>query len=315
MNAVRLSRRAFISALGVGAVAACAAATQEAASPQGAPSDADLAARKQAAAAPNPIGVTQLSFQRRFAEGLKVTDFPRLVKSQVGVSLVSWCGPLMGETGAQAVAALRGAMDDAGVRTVLVDPGLGPGLASADGVERARIVERLKPWFEVVRGLSGAGVSLDLRGEGDMDAQRAGALEGLRLALPALKAAGLQGVVKCLGGYTSHGQFLAALMQGVNDASIRLEPTFDGWRVSQTEEYHRIRGTELLMPYAACVLADCAEFKPDGEPVNVPTRYLVQRIRAGGFRGPAMMQFKGAGDELEGTLKIKKLLMRYPFRP
>jgi hypothetical protein len=63
------------------------------------------------------------------------------------------------------------------------------------------------------------------------------------------------------------------------------------------------------------VLADCGEFKPDGEPVNVPTRYLVQRIRAGGFRGPVMMQYKGPGDELEGTLNIKKLLMRYPIRP
>jgi hypothetical protein len=311
---VSLSRRQFIAALGVGAVAACAARAQDA-RPAAAESSETLGARKQAAASPNPLGVTQRGFQRRFQSDMKVVDFPKFVKSQVGVSLVSWSGPLLGDTGAQAMAALRAAMDDAGVRSVLVDPGIGPGLASGDGVARAAAVEKLKPWFEVTRKLSGTGVSLDLRGEGDMEVQRTNALEGLRLALPALKAAGLQGVVQCLGGFTSHGQFLASLMQAVNDPAIRLEPTFDTWRVSPTEEYHRIRGTELLMPYAACVLADYAEFKPDGEPVNVPTRYLVQRIRAGGFRGPAMMQFKGEGDELEGTLKIKKLLMRYPFRP
>ncbi|MFZ4722642.1 MAG: TIM barrel protein [Phycisphaerales bacterium] len=309
-----ISRRAFLAALGVGAVAAGAAAVQDA-KPASGETPEELGARKQAAAAPNPMGVTQQSFQRKFGEGLKVVDFPTFVKTQVGVSLVSWSGPLMGETGAQSIAALRAAMDDAGVRSVLVDPALGAGLASADGVARASVVERLKPWLDVTRRLSGTGVSLDLRGEGDMEAQRANALEGLKLALPVLKAAGLQGVIKCLGGFTSHGQFLASLMQTIQDPTIRLEPTFDSWRVSPTEEYHRVRGIELLMPFAACVLADCGEFKPDGEPVNVPTRYLVQRIRAGGFRGPAMMQFKGAGDELEGTLKIKKLLMRYPFRP
>jgi hypothetical protein len=311
---VPLSRRQFIAALGVGAMAACAARAQDA-RPAAPESPEELGARKQAAASPNPLGVTQRGFQRRFQSGMKPVEFPRFVRSQVGVSLVSWSAPLLGETGAQSMAALRAAMDDAGMRSVLVDPCIGQGLASADGVVRAATVEKLKPWFEVTRTLSGTGVSLDLRGEGDMEAQRANALEGLRLALPALKAAGLQGVVQCIGGYTSHGQFLASLMQTIQDPTIRLEPTFDSWRVSQTEEYHRIRGTELLMPFAACVLADCAEFKPDGEPVNVPTRYLVQRIRAGGFRGPVMMQFKGAGDELEGTLKIKKLLMRYPFRP
>jgi hypothetical protein len=311
---VSISRRAFLAALGVGAVATCAAGMQDA-KPATSETPEELGARKQASAAPNPLGVTQQSFERKFGEGLKVVEFPKFVKTQVGVSLISWSAPLMGDTGAQSIAALRAAMDDAGVRSVLVDPGFGPGLASADGVARASAVERLKPWLDVTRRLSGTGVSLDLRGDGDMEAQRTNALEGLKLALPVLKAAGLQGVVKSLGGFTSHGQFLASLLQTVNDPVIRLEPTFDSWRVSATEEYQRVRGTELLMPFAACVLADCAEFKPDGEPVNVPTRYMVQRIRAGGFRGPVMMQFKGAGDEFDGTLKIKKLLMRYPFRP
>ena len=307
---MRLSRRDFISALGVGAVAAWAHGMQDA------PADpAEVGARKQAAAAANPLGVTQRSFARRFGEGMKPVDFPKFAKSQVGVSIVSWSAPLMGDTGAQSTAALRAAMDDAGVRAVLVDPSLGPGLASADGVTRAAVVERLKPWLEVARRLSATGVSLDLRGEGDMESQRVAAIEGLKLAAPVLKASGLQGVVQCLGGFTSHGQHLASIMQGLGDAAIRLEPTFDTWRVSPTEEYHRIRGIELLMPFASCVLADCGEFKPDGEPVNVPTRYLVQRIRAGGFRGPVMMQYKGPGDELEGTLNIKKLLMRYPIRP
>ena len=129
------------------------------------------------------------------------------------------------------------------------------------------------------------------------------------------KAAGLQAVVKCLGGYTSHGQFLAALMNQLGDAAVRLEPTFDEWKVSDAEQYHRVRGLELLMPFAACVLADYTDFKPDGESTTLPTRMLVMRVRDPGFRGPVMMQYKGAGDELEGARRIRSLLMRYPIKP
>ena len=321
---MRLSRRELLTALGFGALSACAGAQGE---PQGDAAPAkpvepskesaaqELGKRKALQAAANQLGVTQASFERRFAAGLKPTGFAKLVRGSLGVGLVSWSGPLMGATDAAAIKALRAANDENSVRTLLVDPAIGPGLASPDAAARAAAIEKLKPWFEVVRGLGGIGVSLDLRGEGDFDTQLARSLEGARALLPALRQAGLQGVVKCLGGYTSDGQFLAALMNQLNDPAVRLEPTFDSWKVSEGETYHRVRGIELLMPFAACVLADYTEFKPDGDSTVIPTRMMVMRVRNGGFRGPVMMQFKGPGDELEGTLKIKKLLTRYPFQP
>jgi hypothetical protein len=259
--------------------------------------------------------VTQAGFQRRCAAGLRPVEFAKFVRTQLGVGLVNWSGPLMGTVDQATVASIRAANDEQNVRSVLVDPAIGPGLASADAPARAAALDRLKPWLEVARTLSAVGLSIDLRGEGDYDAQMQHALAGLREALPLFRAAGLQAVVKCLGGFTSHGQFLAALMNQVGDATVRLEPAFDGWKVSDTEEYHRNRGMELLMPFAACVLADYEAFNPDGESTRFPTRYLVQRVREPGFRGPVMMQFKGPGDELEGTLKIKSLLTRYPFKP
>lgn len=318
---MRISRRDLIAALGLGALSACAAAQQEGASPATRPPSSPgpavegLGERKARQAAPNTLGVTQSSFQRRFAEGMKPVEFAAFARRSVGVGLVSWSAPLLGPVDASSVKALRAANDDAAVRTLLVDPQIGPGLAAADAPARAAAIERLKPWIEVARGLSGIGLSIDLRGDGDFDALMPRAVEGLRALLPVLKQAGLQGVVKCLGGMTSHGQFLAALMNQVADPAVRLEPTFDAWQVSAAEQYHRVRGLELLMPFAACVLADYAEFKPDGESTVVPTRMMVMRVREGGFRGPVMMQFKGPGDELEGTLKIRKLLSRYPFKP
>ena len=313
-----LTRRELLAAMGFAVMSACAGAQTPPASDGVSRPDAaarELAARKAQQAAKNQLGVTQASFQRRFAEGLKPTDFARLVRGELGLGLVSWSGPLLGSTDAAAMKALRTANDDRSVRTLLVDPAIGPGLASPDAARRAATIERLKPWLEVVHALSGTGVSLDLRGDGSQEAQLAAAADGVAAALPLLKQAGVQGVVKSLGGFTSHGQFLPALMARVDDPTVRLEPTFDAWKVSDAEEYHRVRGLEALMPFAACVLADYTEFKPDGDSTVIPTRMMVMRVRNGGFRGPVMMQFKGPGDELEGTMKIKKLLTRYPFQP
>ncbi len=318
-----LSRRELLASLGLGALSACAAGQT---APQPVPpaprpggtkgmTPQELGEYKARMAAPNPLGVTQSGFQRRCADGLKPTDFAKFVRTQLGVGLVSWSGPLMGGAQKESMAALRVSADEQNVRSVLVDPAIGPGLASADASTRAAALERLKPWLEAARTLSAVGLSIDLRGQGDYDAQLAGAVAGVRAALPLFQSAGLQAVVKCLGGYTSHGQFLAALMNQVADVTVRLEPTFDSWKVAEGEEYHRNRGMELLMPFAACVLADYEAFNAEGESTRFPTRYLVQRVREPGFRGPVMMQFKGPGDELEGTLKIKSLLTRYPFKP
>ncbi|MFM7809589.1 MAG: twin-arginine translocation signal domain-containing protein, partial [Planctomycetota bacterium] len=76
---MQLSRRDLLTALGLGALAACAGAQD---APQGeakarpAQPEKDTAAqelgkRKAAQAAANQLGVTQASFERRFAAGMK----------------------------------------------------------------------------------------------------------------------------------------------------------------------------------------------------------------------------------------------------
>ncbi len=310
---MRVSRRQLLCAFGFGAVSWCA--NGQVSAPATA-SAVDAEERAKLLAEPNPLGVTQASFRRRFEAGMKVTAFPALAKRQIGVSRVSWSGDLLGGSSRETLGSVRAACDDANVRSVLLDPVVGVGLSASDASIRQATIERLKPWLDGARQLSCIGVSLDVRGEGTFDEQFSRSLDGLQAVIPMLKAAGLQGVIKCLGGVSSNGQFLAGLMNQLKDATIRLEPTFDSWRVSDTEEYHRIRGLELLMPFAACVLADYLALNASGtDSATFPTSYCAQRVRDDGFRGPVMMQYKGEGDELEGTLKIKKILSRYKFRP
>lgn len=166
---MRLTRRELLTAFGFGALSACAGAqverspapAAETAKPK-APDAAtkDLGERKARSAASNQLGVAQAGFGRRFAEGMKPTAFAKFVRGSVGVGLVNWSGPLLGPTDAAAMRALRVANDDSSVRTLLVDPAIGPGLASPDAAGRSAAIEKLKPWLDVVRTLGGTGVSL-----------------------------------------------------------------------------------------------------------------------------------------------------------
>jgi hypothetical protein len=279
------------------------------------PKGDEAAERKRRQVAPNPMAVTQASFRGLFRQGLKVDAFAAFLREKAGIPRVSWTASLLEGVQGDALKSLRAVNDAAGIRSVLLDPEMGPGLASADAAARAAAIERLKPWLERAVGLGCVGVSIDLRGEGTYDDQYPRALEGLQAIMPLLKSAGQQGVIQSLGGMTSQGNFVAALLNKLGDATIRAEPTFNSWHVSPNEDFARLTGLKLLAPMAACVLADYTKFDDKGESVHFPTPYCMRAVRATDFRGPVVIHFNGQGDELEGVLKAKALLMRNQVQP
>lgn len=275
----------------------------------------DAANLKRSQATPNPMGVTQASFRRLFEQGLKTEGFADFLREKVGISRVTWSASLLAGVEGEAMKSLRAVNDAAGIRSVLLDPEIGPGLASADVAVRSAAVERLKPWLDRAVGMGCIGVSLDLRGEGTYEAQYARVLDAFGVVIPVLRAAGQQGVIQSLGGMTSQGNFVAAILNKVGDPVLRAEPTFNSWHVSPNEDFARLTGLKLLAPMAACVLADYTKFDDKGESVHFPTPYCMRAVRGTDFRGPVMIHFNGQGDELEGVLKAKAVLARNQVQP
>jgi hypothetical protein len=312
-----LSRRTFLAAIGGGCLTACsqAAGQQTPTDVPGPPGPASRVKDRSKLAAANPMGVSQMSFRRLCGEGLTAERLPDLVRSKVGVGRLNWIAGLMGELTVDRVRSIRAACDAAQVRGVLLDPELGPGLAAVDAAGRSAWIERLKPWMERAAALGCVGVGLDIRGTGTWEEQSARVGEGLQSLVPVLKGAGVQGVVRLLGGMSSQGNFVAAAMNRLGDPVVRVEPAWDGWRVDAREEFHRMTGLRLLAPFAACVLADYAAFDDKGDSARFPTEYCMRVIRQTDFRGPVMIQFNGPGDELEGVLKAKAVLSRFKVEP
>lgn len=307
---MKFSRRGLLSGFGL-LLSPVAVAQVVPARPKG----EDAAERKRRQAAPNPMGVTQASFRRVFREGMKPEAFAGFLREKVGISRVSWSASLLGSVQGDGWKSLRASNDAAGIRSVVLDPEVGPGLASLAGASRTAVLDKLKPWIDRAVTLGCVGVSLDLRGDGTYDEQYPRALEGLTAVMPLLKAAGQQGVVRSLGGMTSQGNFVAALLNKLGDATIRAEPTFNSWHINPSEDFARLTGLKLLAPMAACVLADYTDFDDKGESVHFPTPFCMRAVRATDFRGPVVIHFNGLGDELGGVLKAKAILMKNQVQP
>jgi sugar phosphate isomerase/epimerase len=319
-------RRSFLGQVlkpvGLLAAACAAAPPADQGAPPAAPAPAppapgdEAAARRRSQTSLNPLAVAQDSFHRQFKDGsLTLEKFPDFIVTQCGLSRVQWSVRLLPEFTEARARALRSACDAVQLRSQLLDATLGPGLASADAAAREAALERLKPWFAVAAALGCSGVGIDLRGDGTYEEQLPRAAEGAALAAKAAAAAGLPLVVKSMGGMTSNGTFMAALMVRLNDPAIRVEPTFDSWQMDSKDTYNRMRGFELLLPYAASVLADYTAFLPAGDAVNFRTDYLMHTLRTSTFRGPVAILYKGAGDALDGVLKAKKILIKYKCAP
>jgi len=270
------------------------------------------AAAKNKSGGFNALAVAQASFHRMFKDGtLAPEKFPQWVKMQCGLTRVQWSGRLLPGITKASAKTLRGACDAQGVRSLLLDPSIGIGLASADAGVSGAAVEKLKPWCDIAIELACTGLAIDLRGEGTYEEQLPRAVAGADLAFKVAAVVGLPLVAQSLGGFTSNGTFMAALMEQLKNPAIRLEPAFDAWKISEQETYNRGRGMDLLLPYAASILADYTDFAPDGDSVNFKSDYLMRQIRATTFRGPVTILYKGPGDELAGVIKAKSILMKY----
>jgi hypothetical protein len=272
----------------------------------------DAASFRKAQLTLNPLAVAQASFFRMFNDGsLKLEKFPEFVASKCGLSRVQWSARLLPGMTQDSAKTLRAACDAQGVRSLMLDPAIGIGLTSADASVSAAAVEKLKPWCAIATTLSCTGLAIDLRGEGTYEEQLPRAVAGANLAAKVASDAGLPLVAQSLGGMTSNATFMAALMQQLKNPAIRLEPTFDSWQVDGNDSYNRTRGLAMLIPYAACILADYIAFLPSGESAAFKTDYLMRQIRESTFRGPVTILFKGPGDELGGVLKAKTVLIKY----
>ena len=194
-------------------------------------------------------------------------------------------------------------------------------LAQPDDKVRLAAVDNHKKWIEAASHLGCLTVRVNLHGEGNTEDKRMASIDSLSRLGEFAATEGIQVVVENHGSDSSNGQWMAAVMKGVNRPNVGTLPDFGNfclshpWGTTQDgcdQAYDRYKGVEELLPFAKGVSAKSYDFSPDGEQPLMDYNKLLQLVKASGFTGYIGIEFEGnTQSEDEGIRKTKQLLEKY----
>lgn len=267
---------------------------------------------------PFHISVAQWSFHRMIREGsLTNLDFPRFARDTVGVEAVEFVNQFFADKADDApyLTDLRQRADDSGVECLVIMCDGEGRLGDPDKGARSQAVQNHVKWLRAAAQLGCHAIRVNAASEGTFEEQQRLAVDGLRALCEEAEPFGLSVLVENHGGFSSHGGWLAGVMQHVDHELVGTLPDFgnfcmDWARVDEPDAwYDRYRGVEELMPYAKAVSAKSHEFDADGNEVRTDYRRMMRIVSDAGYSGYVGIEWEGAGvSELEGVLKTKNLL-------
>jgi L-ribulose-5-phosphate 3-epimerase len=276
------------------------------------------AAPARAAAAKDPwfrISLAEWSFNRSlFANKMTNLDFPVVARRDFGIDTVEYVNQFwMDKAEDKAyLAELRKRCDDNGVKSGLIMCDREGALGDADAAARTKAVENHYKWVNAAAYLGCHSIRVNAQSTGSWGAQLDYAVDGLRrLAEFAAKNGGLNVIVENHGGSSSHGKWLALVMEQVGMPNMGTLPDFGNFNIAQGKAYDRYLGVSELMPFAKGVSAKSYAFDKAGNETTIDYKRILTLVRDAGFRGHVGIEFEGRGmEEADGINATRKLLER-----
>lgn len=268
------------------------------------------------------ISLAQWSLHKAlFDKKLDNLDFPIVAKRDYGISVVEYVNQFFKDKAKDEkyLAELLKRCTDNGVRNHLIMCDGEGSLGSTNDKERLTAVENHYKWVDAAKFLGCATIRVNAHGEGSREDVQKAAIDRLsRLGEYGAKA-NINVIVENHGGYTSDGNWLAGVMQGVNKPNVGTLPDFGNFCVKRdgkdmyagncVVEYDRYKGTQELMPYAKGVSAKTYDFDANGNCVETDYYKMLKIVKDAGFTGYIGIEFEG--DKFtpeEGIKKTKTLL-------
>jgi L-ribulose-5-phosphate 3-epimerase len=249
------------------------------------------------------------SLVRRFraAENpLALLDFPRVAREEFGFDTVELNSPFFASLDGDYLDELSDSAAQAKVRLlgIAVD-GMGD-LASLDAVAREEGVQRHIPWFDAAMRLDCEFVRVNLGGHNTTDpeaAVRAGIASFGALA----QAAGERGVtlvVENHWGLSADPANMVRIITTVNDG--RFGALLDFGNFPDDIRYDALT---RIAPYARTVHAKFKDFDANGAPLEIDVARCVTIVRGAGYTGNWGIEYEGKGDDHDGVVRSKQVLL------
>jgi sugar phosphate isomerase/epimerase len=275
--------------------------------------------RLQAAAAGRrtfEISLAEWSLHRTlFAKKLDHLDFPKSAKQDYGIEAVELVNQFFKDK-AKDSAYLRDfkkRASDLGVKILLIMIDGEGALGDPDSAKRRQAVVNHHPWVEAAKflGCHSIRVNAETAGAGSFQDQQKRAADGLRALSEFAAKDGLNVIVENHGHLSSHGAWLAGVMQLVNLPNCGTLPDFGNFNIGEGKTYDRYQGVAEMMPFAKAVSAKSHDFDSAGNEVHTDYRRMMKVVLDAGYRGFVGIEYEGEKlSEGEGIRATKRLLER-----
>ena len=320
-------RRKFLQQLGVagfGVLAAGLNACNNSSTEKTA--TADTSSTKSTSAAPLffEISLAQWSLHKAlFAKELDNLDFPVVTRKDYGIGICEYVNQFFKDKAEDTKylnELLKRCADNNIKNHLIMIDGEGD-LGETDDKKRLVSVQNHYNWVGAAKHLGCATIRVNAYGVGTREDVQKAAIDGLsRLGEYAAKE-NINVIVENHGSYSSDGQWLSAVMKGINKPNVGTLPDFgnfclrrDGkglWDGKCIEEYDRYKGVGEMMPFAKGVSAKSHEFDAQGNCIETDYTRMLKVVKDAGFHGYIGIEYEGEKlSEPDGIRKTKELLER-----
>lgn len=264
------------------------------------------------------ISLAEWSLHRTLFAGKDLTnlDFPAFSKREFGIDAIEYVNQFFMDKAKDQtyLSDLKDRCDSEGVRSLLIMIDGEGGLGEPDAAGRTRAIENHYKWVDAAKFLGCHSVRVNARSGGTYQEQQKLAADGLARLSRYAQEAGLDVLVENHGGWSSHGEWLAGVIEMVDMDNCGTLPDFGNFGIARGDQplsYDPYVGVAELMPYAKAVSAKTTGFDEDGNERNLDYDRLVRLVLDAGYDSYFGIEFSGSDvSEVEGIKKSKALLER-----
>ncbi len=255
------------------------------------------------------ISLAQWSLHKTIFGGkLDNLDFPKVAAQTFDIHAVEYVNQFFKDKAKDTayLSDLRQRAADHGVKNVLIMVDGEGNLGTPSDAERNQAVENHYQWVEAAKFLGCHAIRVNAAGKGTPEEIKAAAIDGLGRLSEFAAQHDISVIVENHGGPSSHGDWLSAVLGGVDKPNCGSLPDFGNFY-----EYDRYQGVEELMPFAKGVSAKANAFDERGDEANIDYRRMLKIVKDAGYTGYVGIEYEGNElSEEEGIKATKKLLER-----
>lgn len=263
---------------------------------------------------PWKISLAEWSFNNSIFDG-KLTNLEFPVKTrELGIGAVEYVNQFFMDKAKDEkyLSELRKICKNEGVDSLLIMCDREGMVGHPEKEERIQTVENHKKWVDAAAFLGCHSIRVNAGSRGSWEEQQKLAADGLSMLADYGKTKDIHILVENHGGLSSNAEWLAGVMEMVDDKYVGTLPDFGNFIINREtgEEYDRYKGVRLLMPYANGVSAKSHAFNEKGEETKSDYLRLMKIVKDAGYRGYVGIEYEGNElSETKGIIATKELLL------